>query len=198
MDSARLEPLLVKLRELFADEYQRGAHDALKRIVDVAQGTSKKRTAPSGATRRAPKQRAPRGAPRALIERVLGKEKQGASVSTVAAAATSPVERLVSGSAIRLELNRGKKEKRYRVSKGKWSLSRPRQNAFMRLSLARPNTLTSPATQPALMQDPAVASPAMGLTLPASSLSWCRTKVSCKRGGRETGRGEPIPSSRSP
>ena len=130
MDSARLEPLLAKLRELFADEYQRGAHDALKRIVDVAQGTSKKPTAPSkpGAMRRAPKQRAPRGAPRAFIERVLGKEKQGASASTIAAAAASQIERLVSNSAIRLELNRGKKEKRYRVNKGKWSLSRPVRN----------------------------------------------------------------------
>ena len=127
MDNARLEPLLAKLRELFQDEYRRGAHDALKRIVDVAQGTSKKGASSSkaGPKRRAPKQRAPRGAPRALIERVLGKEKAGASVSTILAAAATSVERLVSNSAIRLELNRGKKERRYRVNKGRWSFSSP-------------------------------------------------------------------------
>ena len=130
MDNARLEPLLAKLRELFQEEYQRGAHDALKRIVDVAQGTSKKGAASSkgGPERRAQKQRAPRGAPRALIERVLGKEKAGASVSTILAAAATSIERLVSNSAIRLELNRGKKERRYRVNKGKWSLSKPAQS----------------------------------------------------------------------
>jgi hypothetical protein len=127
MDNARLEPLLAKLRELFQEEYQRGAHDALKRIVDVAQGTSKKGASSSeaGPKRRAQKQRAPRGAPRALIERVLGKEKAGASVRAILAAAATSIERLVSNSAIRLELNRGKKERRYRVNKGRWSLSRP-------------------------------------------------------------------------
>ena len=127
MDHARLEPILAKLRELFQNEYQRGVHDALKRIVDVAQVTSKKGTSPSkaGPNLRAQKQRAPRGAPRALVERVLGKEKAGASVSTIHAAAATSTERLVSGSAIRLELNRGKKERRYRVNKGKWSFSRP-------------------------------------------------------------------------
>ena len=127
MDNARLEPVLAKLRELFQDEYRRGAHDALKRVVDVAQGTSKKDTssAKAASKRRAQKQRAPRGAPRALIERVLGKEKAGASVSTILAAAATSIERLVSNSAIRLELNRGKKEKRYRVNKGRWSLARP-------------------------------------------------------------------------
>ena len=130
MDNARLEPVLAKLRELFQDEYRRGAHDALKRIVDVAQGTSKKDTSSKAASkRRAQKQRAPRGAPRALIERVLGKEKAGASVSAILAAAATSIERLVSNSAIRLELNRGKKEKRYRVNKGRWSLARPAKSA---------------------------------------------------------------------
>jgi hypothetical protein len=122
MSDTELEALLVKIRSLFQNAYDRGAKDALKRIVDVAQGNAKKRSSKPGKKAQS-KQRAPSGSARALVERVLKETGSGgSSASQIAAAAKSSTERLLSYSAIRLELNRGKKDRRYRVAKGKWSL----------------------------------------------------------------------------
>jgi hypothetical protein len=46
----------------------------------------------------------------------------GASVQEIGAAAETGIEKNISSSAVRLELHRGQKERRYRVKKGKWSL----------------------------------------------------------------------------
>jgi hypothetical protein len=124
MSDTELEALLVKVRNLFQHAYDRGASDALKRIVDVAQGTTKKRESKTGRSPQS-KQRAPSGSARALVERVLKETGSGgAGASQIVAAAKSSTEKLLSYSAIRLELTRGKKERRYRVAKGKWSLSK--------------------------------------------------------------------------
>jgi hypothetical protein len=123
------DTMMVTFRGLLEQAYEHGAKDALKRIVDVAQShdatkAEAKRGRPNGVKARAAtgiKRRAPRGAPRALVERVIkSKGAVGASASEIASAAESTVEKSVSTSAIRLELNRGKKERRYKVAKGKW------------------------------------------------------------------------------
>lgn len=119
MGDNQLDATLDRLRELFQQEYNRGSKDALKRIVDTMNGGL------NGASRKAQKrggkQRAARGSAKAFIERVLH-EKKTASVPTIMAAARSPAEQRVSVAAIRFELYRGKKARRYRNSKGQWSL----------------------------------------------------------------------------
>jgi len=129
MSDMGLNSIVTTLKKLLQNEYERGARDALKKIVDVAQGTNKTRVQRK-TIKAGPKRRAPRGAPRALVERVLGEKGDGgASASEIGASATSATEKRISGSAIRLELNRGKKERRYRVSKGKWSFAKPNKAA---------------------------------------------------------------------
>lgn len=119
MRENQLDSTLDRLRELFHQEYSRGSQDALKQIVDSMKGRSS-RVSGNG-QRRGGKQRAARGSAKAFIERVL-KQKKTASVPTIMAAAQSPAERRVSLSAVRFELYRGKKDRRYRNSKGQWSL----------------------------------------------------------------------------
>ena len=118
-----LDSLLGKLREMFAQEYQRGQQDALRRVVD-AMGTpgrrGGRRPAGRGVTRGG-RTRARRGSARAFIERIL-REKGSATVPQIMAAASSADEKAVSISAIRFELYRGKKDRRYKNTSGKWSL----------------------------------------------------------------------------
>ena len=124
MSDTELEGLLEKVRRLFQNAYDRGARDALKRIVDVAQGSAKK-ASPKASKKAQSKERAPNGSARALVERILRETgSAGASASQIAAGAKSATEKLLSYSAIRLELFRGKKERRYRVANGKWSFSK--------------------------------------------------------------------------
>ncbi len=124
MDSGRFEAVEAALRELFQREYNRGVQDVLQRIVATMKG-SPRRASPRVLRPRV-KRRATRGSARALIERVL-KEQKAAAVPKIVAAAKSPAERRVSVAAIRFELYKGKKERRYRNNKGQWSLpvSRP-------------------------------------------------------------------------
>jgi hypothetical protein len=124
MSDTELEGLLEKVRSLFQHTYDRGAKDALKRIVDVAQGSAKTRGPKTGKKAQS-KERAPNGSARALVERILSETgSAGANASQIVAGAKSSTEKLLSYSAIRLELHRGQKERRYRVAKGKWSLSK--------------------------------------------------------------------------
>ena len=122
MNSA-IDSVLDRLRELFQQEYQRGQQDALRRVVDVMKEPGGRRAGRSGAAgRRGGRIRARRGSARQFIERVLTQEKGGATVPQIMSSASSPDEKAVSISAIRFELYRGKKEKRYRNTKGRWSL----------------------------------------------------------------------------
>ena len=123
MDSA-IDSILDRLRELFQHEYQRGQQDALRRVVDVMKEPGGRRSGrpAGGAGRKGGRIRARRGSARAFIERVLTQEKGGATVPQIMSSAASPDEKAVSISAIRFELYRGKKEKRYRNVKGRWSL----------------------------------------------------------------------------
>ena len=124
-----LDSLLDKLREIFAQEYQRGQHDALRRMVDAMRtpGGRGGRRATGRTVARGGRIRARRGAARAFIERVL-KEKGGATVPQIMAAASSADEKAVSISAIRFELYRGKKDRRYKNTSGKWSLPAGRKS----------------------------------------------------------------------
>lgn len=120
MKVGNLDSLLQNLRHLFQQEYDRGARDALRRVMNSISGG--RRRTPAKAKSRSSKLRAPHGTARKLIQRVLSQQKTGVNVPKIVAAAKSPAEKRVSVAAIRFELYKGKKERRYRNTKGRWSL----------------------------------------------------------------------------
>ena len=120
-EGSTFEVILDGLREAFNEQYQRGANDAMRQILSVAQGggsTASRAVAskPTGGK----KKRAPRGTAKSLVERVLASGAR--TVREITEAANSEAERLLSGSAVRLELERGKRDKRYVNRGGKWGL----------------------------------------------------------------------------
>ena len=119
MQTEGLEDIFAKLQQLVQQEYERGGRDALERVVDELKRPKK---ASLKSSKRSGKRRAPRGTARSLIKRVLSEQKAGAAVPTIMAAAETAAEKIVSVAAIRFELYRGKKERLYRNSKGKWTL----------------------------------------------------------------------------
>ena len=129
MAKTTLDSILRDLRQLVEDEYERGHLEALRHVVDAIRQPGGRRGGRTG-VRRGRKAggriRARRGAARAFIERVL-RQKAGASVPEIMSAASNPDEKAVSISAVRFELYRGKKEKRYRNTKGRWSLPASRR-----------------------------------------------------------------------
>jgi hypothetical protein len=129
-DPVTLDSIVSQLRALLQSEYQRGADDALRRLMEAAQSTF---TASSSA-QRAPllptvvehvaKTRAGRGAPDALIGRVLASRyPAGANSLEIKGMADSDAERKVSLSGIRFALDRGKESGRYRHQNGDWFLT---------------------------------------------------------------------------
>ena len=126
MTDSDLDAIIQKLRELLASEYARGEKDAIGRILNAAQGaplTDGKATSPQPQRQRQRKDRAPAGAPQALIDRVLADAgSKGASPSEIAAEAVTENEKAVSFSGIRFALARGRKQGRYRNKHGKWFL----------------------------------------------------------------------------
>ncbi|HET7086232.1 MAG TPA: hypothetical protein VFI23_15760 [Rhizomicrobium sp.] len=117
----KIESLFAQIKEIAFTEYQRGAQDALGRVLSMVQtGEIRKDATFPGHMPGAA--RTPRGAARPLIERVL---KLGPhTIREIREAARTDTEKLVSYQAARLELERGKKQKRYKKnSNGQWSLS---------------------------------------------------------------------------
>jgi len=113
---------LERLRDAFRAQYQRGSEDAMRNILSLAQGgaSTRGRAAAAPKAGRGKKKRAPRGTAKALVERVLSSGAR--TVRQITEAASSEGEKLLSGSAIRLELDRGKRDRRYVNRAGKWSL----------------------------------------------------------------------------
>lgn len=116
------EAIIERLREAFQTAYQRGSEAAMRQILSLAQigGAS---TGTRGAKPKAAggkKKRAPRGTAKTLVERVLASGPR--TVREISESASSEGEKLLSGSAIRLELERGKRDKRYVNRGGKWGL----------------------------------------------------------------------------
>jgi hypothetical protein len=115
------EAILGRLREAFQAQYQRGSEDAMRQILNLAQGGGSSRA--RGATSKSAggkKKRAPRGTAKSLVERVLSSGAR--TVRQITEAASSEAEKLLSSSAVRLELDRGKRDRRYVNRGGKWGL----------------------------------------------------------------------------
>ena len=120
-NGTNFEAILDQLRAAFNAQYQRGSEDAMRQILSLAQGGGGR-----GARGAAPKsvggkkKRAPRGTAKSLVERVLAAGAR--TVRQITEAASSEAERLLSSSAVRLELERGKRDRRYVNRGGKWGL----------------------------------------------------------------------------
>lgn len=141
VDSPALADFIERLRAILAAEYRRGQDDALRRIIEAAQGEASARTtvvrsegvgietAPPRLTRQAPvpkKRRAPVGVPDSLLSRVLRERGEaGATVNEVLGAAHPGTEQLVSVSGVRFAFDRGKQQGIYRSSRGRWFLAEP-------------------------------------------------------------------------
>jgi hypothetical protein len=120
MSESDIDRFIHQLRELLASEYRRGHMDALKRILHAAQDTP---VVIGTVPERQRKDRAPTGAPQALVERVLTEAgSKGASASDIAQAAISDIEKMVSFSGLRFALVKGRTEGRYLNKHGKWFL----------------------------------------------------------------------------
>lgn len=117
----RLDELLAQIKEIAAGEYERGVQDALAKVLTAAQSRSVTDPAATSRTLNRPK-RLPRGAARQFVERVLSKGPR--SIKEIREDAQSETEKLVSYQTARLELERGKKAKRYRYSDGRWSITK--------------------------------------------------------------------------
>jgi hypothetical protein len=131
-----LEALLQQIRDLFRTEYVRGLTDgdqsAIDRIMRAARGEAqpngnhdeREATPRHRPRRRRPGERAPMGAPRAYVDRVLQEAYPGGMSPTEVnnAPRLSTAEALVSFSAIRNELFKGRDDAppRYRVRDGKY------------------------------------------------------------------------------
>lgn len=128
----RIQGDIATLRRLAEAEYHRGERDAVARIMKAAQTPSNPVAAESGARQEfalesaseeeePKKARAPTGASKRLVERVLSEQgARGSTPGEIREAAQGALERLVSYSAIRLELYRGKDEGRYTTKGGRW------------------------------------------------------------------------------
>jgi hypothetical protein len=114
------EKIVADLRALLAAEFQRGATNAASRIMRMVTANDIRdyRTLdrPTGRLKRAP-----RGASRSLIERVLVKGPM--TIREIREAAETPAEKFLSYQTVRLELERGAKQKRYKKIKDKWVIA---------------------------------------------------------------------------
>ena len=118
------DSVLESVREALQAAYQSGSEAAMRSILNLAQGGGSAsvatRTAGPKASSGGKKKRAPRGTAKTLVERVLASGAR--SVREITESAGSDAEKLLSSSAVRLELERGKSDKRYVNRAGKWSL----------------------------------------------------------------------------
>jgi hypothetical protein len=128
MQNSELDAIIGKLRDLFAAEYDRGQKDQLDRIVRAATSVPASRTEPAAPaaphkTNGASAPRASRGAPDALIRRVLNEAgSDGISPAGIKDSAIDDAERAISFSGIRFALARGRSNGEYINRNGKWYL----------------------------------------------------------------------------
>ncbi|MGC2222531.1 MAG: hypothetical protein WA624_09240 [Methylocella sp.] len=136
-DTPEFQEIIAKLRDFAAAEYKRGERDAIARIMHAAQssggGAPEIRANPGfvgtirgAATQTQPEtkeQRAPRGAPEAFVRQVLTSVgSEGVVASDIPAFAKTDTEHLVSDSAIRFILAKGRETGWCQNMGGRWFL----------------------------------------------------------------------------
>ena len=125
-----MQELSALIAEIEAEAYARGQSDARKALLDIL-GAGGKRAAPSGARRGRPaaakrraggSKRAPRGSVPRFVEQAL-RDHPGSTVQEILGLASTDAERLIRLSSIRVELGNGRKQGRYELRDGRWSLA---------------------------------------------------------------------------
>ena len=127
-----MQKLSALIAEIEAEAYARGQSDARKALLDIL--GAGERAAPSGARRGRPpgaaaakrraggSKRAPRGLAPRFVEQGL-REHPGSTVQEILGLAATDAERLIRLSSIRTELRNGRKQGRYELRDGRWSLA---------------------------------------------------------------------------
>lgn len=129
-DTPEFQEIIAKLRDFAAAEYRRGERDAIARILRAAQPgvTSRHEARAPSMVSAEPEQhekeiRAPRGAPEELVRRVLTSVgSEGVIASDISSLAKTDTERLVSDSAIRFILAKGREAGWCQNMGGRWYL----------------------------------------------------------------------------
>ncbi len=111
----QLQNLVIQIQELLELEYKRGAAASLESLVNILGGSIDTAELPPRPAR------ASRGAARAFVEKNLTKTPQ--SIAQLRAEAKTASERQLSYQTVRLELERGRNDKRYKkTADKKWSV----------------------------------------------------------------------------
>ena len=174
-----MQKLSALIAEIEAEAYARGRSDARKALLDIL-GAGGKRAAPSGARRgrpaAAPKRRAggskraPRGSVPRFVEQAL-RDNSGSTVQEILALAATDEERLIKLPSIRVELQNGRKQGRYELRDGRWSLAAPASTAAdedgssgapPEVEPERDDAASASAGEPALQDPPSPESEADG------------------------------------
>ena len=128
------EKLSALIEEIQADAYARGQADAKKEILDllgsagaqvartsVSRGRRAKKAEPK--TRRASgRKRAPKGSVPRFVEQAL-RAQPGLTPPQILDRAATDMERLIKLPSIRTELRNGRRQGKYDLTDGRWSLS---------------------------------------------------------------------------
>ncbi len=128
------EKLSALIAEIEAEAYARGQADAKKEMLDLL-GTGGERAARTRATRgrraktaAAPKRRAsgrkraPKGSVPRFVEQAL-REQPGLTPPEILARAATDMERLIKLPSIRTELRNGRRQGKYELNGGRWTLA---------------------------------------------------------------------------
>lgn len=120
---SNVELLIAELKKCLAAEYTRGMQDALEQISkitlvkpDVLDIARNSQTIDLNGRRK----RTPWGAAKPLVQRALSSGAK--SIRDIQNVARTEVEKSLSYQTIRLELERGKRQKRYHKNKEGWSI----------------------------------------------------------------------------
>ena len=128
---ALCKKLSALIAEIEGEAYARGQSDARKALLDIL-GAGGKRAAPGGVRRGRPGaaakrragggKRAPRGSVPRFVEQAL-RDNPGSTVQEILGLASTDAERLIRLSSIRVQLGNGRKQGRYELRDGRWSLA---------------------------------------------------------------------------
>ena len=108
-----LEIIISQIREFGESEYGRGSREMFERLAQVAKKNAGKDLALANTTKRTPK-----GAAANFVERVISKTPK--TIGKLMESAETDLERRLSYQVVRLALERGKRQKRYKKINGKW------------------------------------------------------------------------------
>lgn len=111
---ADIANIVAQIRHLLDLEYKRGANESLQSVASLL-GKGDLRAEERVGTR------VRRGAAKTFVEKILTDEPK--SIAEIRSMAKTPEEQMLSYQTLRLELLRGRKNKRYKKSPGgKWSI----------------------------------------------------------------------------